>query len=58
MGSPAHSLLVGVGGGGGGVKLLSEQGLRKPVLLSNVVFLYTILHYWQPCIFKFTVHTL
>ena len=29
----------------------------KPVLLSIVVFVYTILHYWQPCIFKLKVHT-
>ena len=26
-------------------------------LLSIVVFVYTILHYWQPCIFQFKVHT-
>ena len=31
-------------------KLVSEQDLRKPVL-------YTIVHYWQPCIFEFKVHT-
>ena len=53
MGLPAHRLLVGWGC----VKLVSEQGLRKLVLLSPVVFLYTILHYWQPHIFKFKVHT-
>ena len=38
-------------------KLVSEQDLRKPMLLSIVVFVYTILHYWQPCIFKLKVHT-
>ena len=27
------------------------------MLLSIVVFVYTILHYWQPCIFKLKVHT-
>ena len=26
-------------------------------LLSIIVFVYTILHYWQPCIFQFKVHT-
>ena len=41
MGLPAHRLLVGMGGGGG-VKLVSEQSLRKLMLLSPVVFLYTI----------------
>ena len=38
-------------------KVVSEQDLRKPVLLSIVVFVYTISHYWQPCIFEFKVHT-
>ena len=27
------------------------------MLLSIVVFVYTILHYWTPCIFKLKVHT-
>ena len=27
------------------------------MLLSIVVFVYTILQYWQPCIFEFKVHT-
>ena len=27
------------------------------MLLSIVVFVYTILHYWKPCIFKLKVHT-
>ena len=31
-------------------KLVIKPSLRKPVL-------YTILHYWQPCIFKLKVHT-
>ena len=29
----------------------------KPVLLNIVVLVYTILHYWKPCIFKLKVHT-
>ena len=43
--------------GSGCDKLVSEQDLRKPMLLSIVVFVYTILHYRQPCIFKLKVHT-
>ena len=31
-------------------KLVIKPSLRKPVL-------YTILHYWKPCIFKLKVHT-
>ena len=38
-------------------KLVIEPSLRKPVLVNIVVFVYTSLHYWQPCIFKFKVHT-
>ena len=53
MGLPADRLLVGVGC----VNSVSELSVRKPALLSPVVFLYAILHYWQPCIFKFKVHT-
>ena len=34
-------------------KVVSEHKL----LLSIVVFVYTSLNYWQPCIFKFKVHT-
>ena len=37
--------------------MVLEQVLRKPVLLSFVVFVYTILHYWQLSIFKLKVHT-
>ena len=44
VGTPAYSR------GWGCDKLVSEQDLRKPVL-------YTIVHYWQPCIFEFKVHT-
>ena len=50
-GTPADSK------GRGCVKVVSEQNLRKPMLLSIVVFVYIILHYWQPCIFKLKVHT-
>ena len=39
--------------GWGCVKVVSEPKW----LLSIVVFVYTILHYWQPCIFQFKVHT-
>ena len=28
-------------------KVVSEQDLRKPMLLSIVVFVYTILYYWK-----------
>ena len=42
MGWPAHRLLVR---GGGVIKLVSELVLRKPVLLSIVVFVDPILHY-------------
>ena len=38
-------------------KVVSEPVLRKPVLLSIVVFVDPILQYWQPCIFKLKVHT-
>ena len=63
---PAHLPIVGGGGvvgtpadsrGWGCDKVVSEQDLKKPMLLSIVVFVYTILHYWQPCIFQFKVHT-
>ena len=50
-GTPADSR------GWGCDKVVSEQDLRKPMLLSIVVFVYTILYYWQPCIFKLKVHT-
>ena len=50
-GTPADSK------GWGCDKVVSEQDLRKPMLLSIVFFIYTILHYWQPCIFKLKVHT-
>ena len=50
-GTPADSR------GWGCVKLVSEQDLMKPMLLSIIIFIYTILHYWQPCIFKLKVHT-
>ena len=49
--TPANSM------GWGCDKLVSEQDLRKPMFLSIVVFVYTILHYWKPCIFKLKVHT-
>ena len=47
-GTPAASR-----GGWGCVNVVSELKW----LLSIVVFIYTILHYWQPCIFQFKVHT-
>ena len=50
-GTPADSR------GWGCDKVVSEQDLRKPMLLCIVVFVYTILHYWQPCIFKIKAHT-
>ena len=37
--------------------MVSEQDLRKPVLLRIVVFVINNLHYWKPCIFEFKVHT-
>ena len=37
--------------------MVSEQDLRKPMMLRIVVFVIHNLHYWQPCIFEFKVHT-
>ena len=34
-----------------------EPSPKKLVLVGIVVFVYTSLHYWQPCIFKLKVHT-
>ena len=54
MGWPAHLPLVR---GGGVSTWYQSRFLRKPMLLSIIVFVYTILHYWQPCIFKFKEYT-